>query len=167
MPFKELTQDNELASELRNSQQAQLVVVDFYATWCGPCIAIAPFYHQLSVQHPDVLFLKCDVDKCSDTARECNVSAMPTFVFFKGNVELERIRGADKVQLENKVKQYSATSSANNAKNAGSSDDSMQQSQQQSTPGFVRRNFCFHLACIDTITDILIRFEHKTIQQID
>jgi thioredoxin 1 len=136
MPFKELTQNNELALELRNSHPNQLVVVDFYATWCGPCIAIAPFYHQLSVNHPGVLFLKCDVDKCSDTARDFRVSAMPTFVFFKGNVELERIRGADKVQLENKVKQYSASVASANNPDAPASDGSVLP-QQQATPGFV------------------------------
>ena len=67
---------------------------------------IAPFYKQLSLKYPDAMFLKIDVDKCPGTAAANNVSAMPTFVFFRNRVELERIRGADKNQLENKVKQY-------------------------------------------------------------
>ena len=67
---------------------------------------IAPFYKQLSLKYPDAMFLKIDVDKCPGTAAANNVSAMPTFVFFRNRVELERIRGTDKNQLENKVKQY-------------------------------------------------------------
>lgn len=67
---------------------------------------IAPFIKQLATKYPDALFLKVNVDKCPGTAAANNVSAMPTFVFFRNRSELERIRGADKQQLEDKVKQY-------------------------------------------------------------
>lgn len=83
---------------------------------------IAPFYKQLSLKYPDAMFLKIDVDKCPGTAAANNVSAMPTFVFFRNRVELERIRGADKNQLENKVKQYytaASDSSAEGGEGAG------------------------------------------------
>jgi hypothetical protein len=69
---------------------------------------IAPFLKQLATRYLNVLFLKVDVDKCPGTAAANNVSAMPTFVFFRNRVELERIRGADKNQLENKIKQLAS-----------------------------------------------------------
>jgi thioredoxin-like negative regulator of GroEL len=61
---------------------------------------------QLSTKYPNAVFLKVDVDKCPGTAAAYNVSAMPTFIFFRNRAELERLRGANKDQLENKVKQY-------------------------------------------------------------
>ena len=76
---------------------------------------IAPFIKQLATKYPDALFLKVNVDKCPGTAAANNVSAMPTFVFFRNRAELERIRGADKTQLENKVKQYYAAGGSSGA----------------------------------------------------
>lgn len=85
---------------------SRLVVCDFFATWCGPCNMIAPFFKQLATKYPNAMFIKIDVDKCQGTAMANNVSAMPTFVFMRNRSELDRIRGADRNQLENKVKQY-------------------------------------------------------------
>lgn len=84
----------------------RLVVVDFFATWCGPCNMIAPFFKQLASKYPNAVFMKVDVDKCPGTAAANNVSAMPTFILFKNRAEVIRIRGADKNQLENKIKEF-------------------------------------------------------------
>jgi thioredoxin len=97
----------------------KLVVVDFFATWCGPCNMIAPFYKQLSTKYPEAMFLKVDVDKCPGTAAANNVSAMPTFVFLKSRQEVDRARGADKAQLENKVKQHYSSAGPGGASSGG------------------------------------------------
>ena len=110
MTVIELEDDSVFADKLSEAGQ-RLVVVDFFATWCGPCNMIAPFYKQLSTKYPNAMFLKVDVDKCPGTAAANNVSAMPTFVFLRGRVEVDRARGADKTQLENKVKQHYAPGS--------------------------------------------------------
>jgi thioredoxin len=103
MSVIELADDSAFMDKLSEAGQ-RLVVVDFFATWCGPCNAIAPFLKQLATKNPNVMFLKVDVDKCPGTAAANNVSAMPTFVFFRNRGELERLRGADKNALESKVK---------------------------------------------------------------
>jgi len=59
------------------------LVVDFYAQWCGPCKVVAPKIVTLAGEHPDVSFVKVDVDELEDIAGEQGISAMPTFKFFK------------------------------------------------------------------------------------
>ena len=61
----------------------KLIVIDFFATWCGPCKMIAPKLEQMDKDMDNVVFLKVDVDEAEDVAQEYNISAMPTFVFLK------------------------------------------------------------------------------------
>ena len=63
-------------------QQGLPTVIDFYATWCGPCKAISPFFEKLKGEYSDkVNFVSIDVDQDTETAMKYSVSAMPTFVF--------------------------------------------------------------------------------------
>jgi thiol-disulfide isomerase/thioredoxin len=52
---------------------ANAVVVDFSATWCGPCQQIGPLFEKLSLQYPAVKFVKIDVDECQVRVRACRV----------------------------------------------------------------------------------------------
>ncbi|KUL88823.1 hypothetical protein ZTR_03472 [Talaromyces verruculosus] len=82
------------------------VVVDFFATWCGPCKAIAPKVGEFSETYTNVRFLQVDVDKQQQIARDLGVTAMPTFILFKNGKPLpDRIRGANVRALENAIKQ--------------------------------------------------------------
>ncbi|KAJ2683879.1 glycerol ether metabolic process [Coemansia spiralis] len=58
------------------------VAVDFTATWCGPCKVIGPKFDALVTEHPDVTFVKVDVDEVSTVATTQKITAMPTFKFF-------------------------------------------------------------------------------------
>jgi len=87
-------------------------VIDFHATWCGPCHAIAPFYEKLAKQYTNVNFLKCDVDAAKDVAGRYSVSAMPTFIFLKGSNKVDQVRGANKTALEGAIRKHSSTSSS-------------------------------------------------------
>ena len=69
-------------------QAGKPVVIDMYATWCGPCKAMTPIITRLEQELGDkVLFVKVDVDQAKSIAQRYNVKAMPTFVFIdsKGN----------------------------------------------------------------------------------
>jgi thioredoxin 1 len=78
----------------------KLVVVDFFATWCGPCKAIAPKIQAMSETHKDVVFLKVDVDEVEDLAAEYNISCMPTFMFFKDGKKVEEFSGASEEKIK-------------------------------------------------------------------
>ena len=92
----------------------KLVVVDFTATWCGPCQMIAPAYAKMAEEFvEDCVFIKVDVDENEETAEFCGIQAMPTFKFFKnkesvtdGEGKVFEIRGANEAKLRAAVEQY-------------------------------------------------------------
>ncbi|KAI8429570.1 hypothetical protein MSG28_000186 [Choristoneura fumiferana] len=104
-------------SEMANAG-TKLVVVDFTASWCGPCQRISPFFEQLPAKFPRAVFLKVDVDRCGETASAQGVSAMPTFLFFRNRTKIDRLQGADSNALETKVRQYYGSDEAGDDDNA-------------------------------------------------
>ncbi|GCA64202.1 thioredoxin, partial [Kipferlia bialata] len=80
----EITSGADFNTYLEQSQD-KLLVIDFFATWCPPCKAIAPIYAQLAQTHGEkVNFIKVDVDRHGQLAQAFGVRAMPTFAFIKG-----------------------------------------------------------------------------------
>lgn len=77
------------------------VVIDFFATWCGPCKMIAPKYEQLAETFSTTTFLKVDCDQSSDLAEAFGVQSLPTFVFLKSGKSVARVEGADLNTLVN------------------------------------------------------------------
>merc|ERR1711936_887479 len=96
---KVIPEDSSFQVELA-AAGSKLVVVDFTATWCGPCKRIAPFFDELSTKYSKAVFLKVDVDQCQETAAANGVSAMPTFIFFRNKTKIDKIQGADNKALE-------------------------------------------------------------------
>ncbi|XP_064629787.1 thioredoxin-like [Lineus longissimus] len=81
----------------------KLVVVDFYAVWCGPCKKIAPKIQEWSDEMKDVVFLKVDVDDNGETAEKYDISAMPTFLLFKNGDKVGDVVGASEAKLKEKI----------------------------------------------------------------
>lgn len=81
-------------------------VIDFYATWCGPCQMIAPVFDNLKEDYEGkVNFKRVDVDEDAAMAEKYKISAMPTFVFLNAEgEETDRLVGADEGELKAKVK---------------------------------------------------------------
>jgi thioredoxin 1 len=67
---------------------------------------IAPYFEELSKQYTNLKFIKVDVDELEDVAAEAGVSAMPTFMIFKGGKKIEEIVGANKEKLADLCKKY-------------------------------------------------------------
>jgi thioredoxin len=84
------------------------VVLDCFATWCGPCKRIAPIYEKLQNEFPRITFLKADTDQAEDIAASLEVSALPTFVFLVDGKAVGRIEGADVDGIINALKRLDA-----------------------------------------------------------
>jgi len=73
----------------------QVVVLDAFATWCGPCKVIAPQVVQFSDAYSSAHFVKLDVDEVPDVAQDLGIRAMPTFLIFKSGEKVGEVVGAD------------------------------------------------------------------------
>ena len=99
--------DDSFAAEVDQAQG--LVLVDFWATWCGPCLMIAPHLDQLAQKHTGKLKVaKLDVDQNQKTAMRFNVRSIPTMMFFKDGKHVDTLVGANPAVLEQKVTQHLA-----------------------------------------------------------
>jgi thioredoxin 1 len=72
----------------------QVVLVDFWATWCGPCRAIGPLLEKLAKEHgAEVIVAKVNVDDCPALAQQFDITAIPTLLFFKEGTIVDTMRG--------------------------------------------------------------------------
>jgi thioredoxin len=120
-------------SQFNKLKTSPLVILDCYATWCGPCKAISPVFERLAKQYEgstSIVFAKVDVDKAKDVAQACGITAMPTFQFFKHGKKVDEVKGADVQQLTTKIGFYTSAAikegagqgaSAGESSNAGAS----------------------------------------------
>ncbi|EEH40309.1 thioredoxin [Paracoccidioides lutzii Pb01] len=95
-------------ADTSTDKKTSLVVIDCYATWCGPCKVIAPKLVEFSETYPNVTFYKVDVDECPDIAQELGVRAMPTFIFFKDGQKVDEVMGAVPQAVEAAIKKHAS-----------------------------------------------------------
>ncbi|XP_051866571.1 thioredoxin-like protein 1 [Pristis pectinata] len=105
MRVKVVAADAEFQPELTNAG-CRLTVVKFTMKGCGPCVRIAPAFSALSSKYPHAVFLEVDVHQCQQTAAANNITATPSFLFFRNKVKIDQLHGADANGLEEKIKQH-------------------------------------------------------------
>jgi len=89
------------------SEETRLVVIDFYAEWCGPCKRIAPEIEQLENKYNHrILVLKINVDECEDIAAEFAIQSMPTILFIKEGRILDTVVGANMTAIHRNIQLY-------------------------------------------------------------
>ncbi len=101
-------ENDELEAKLKAAPG--LVLVDFWATWCGPCQILGPLLEKLAVDHPEVTVLKVDVDQNQRTAAQYQVFSIPTVQFFSKGIAIgEPIVGAQRPHVyETAIAAFSA-----------------------------------------------------------
>ena len=89
-------------------EASEVVVVDFWATWCGPCNMLGPVFAELGEEMKDkARFVKVDIDESLEIAQQFNVSTVPTMLIFKDGKPVDRLIGfMPKENLKNKIESY-------------------------------------------------------------
>ena len=78
----------------------KLVVVDFFATWCGPCRALSPYIGELSANNHHILFAKANIDETPVIANGLDVKSLPCVIIFENGKEINRVVGFNKQKLQ-------------------------------------------------------------------
>ena len=86
----ELTKDNFESTVNGNP----MVIIDFWAPWCGPCRGFAPVFEKASESHPDIVFAKVNSDEQQELAGSFNIRSIPTLMVFREKVILFQQAGA-------------------------------------------------------------------------
>lgn len=97
---KQITSSAEFDSAIAADK---LVVVDFFAVWCGPCKLIAPMVDKFEQQYENAAFYKVDVDELSDVAQKNEISSMPTLLFFKSGKQVAKVVGANPAAIKQTI----------------------------------------------------------------
>ncbi|KIY72613.1 thioredoxin [Cylindrobasidium torrendii FP15055 ss-10] len=89
-------------------------IIDFWATWCGPCRVISPILEKLSdvAEFSGVKFFKVDVDEQEEISQEVGIRAMPTFVVFKNGEKIGELVGANPGGLQELVQKAANASTS-------------------------------------------------------
>jgi len=102
MPTFKINENNTIL-EICKKFPKKLIIVDFWAPWCGPCNGFKPIFKKLSEEHKDCIFLTADIDKNKDLSDIYNIQSIPHIIFFKNNKKVDSMSGGDKISLIHKI----------------------------------------------------------------
>ncbi|CAL9211440.1 unnamed protein product [Musa hybrid cultivar] len=86
-----------------HTQSDKLMIIDFAASWCGPCRSIEPAIKEMSARFTNAVFLKVNVDERPEVLNQWKAQAVPTFVLVKRGQEVRRIVGTKKDELQRTI----------------------------------------------------------------
>lgn len=101
--MQQITKFEQIEELSKNS----VLIVDFGASWCGPCRAMNPIFDEASRNYPNITFAKCDADESPEILQKLNISTIPCLKFFKNGVEEESSSGLIQLNaLESKINNF-------------------------------------------------------------
>nr|CDJ81100.1 Thioredoxin domain containing protein [Haemonchus contortus] len=105
MPIREPRDTSEF-DDLLKEYPDSLIVIDFYATWCGPCKIMGPKFTKMANENPSVVFVKIDVDESEDIVSRFEIKVMPTFIFMRKGAQIDIVEGSLEDDLRRKLEQH-------------------------------------------------------------
>ncbi|CEO94891.1 Thioredoxin domain-containing protein [Plasmodiophora brassicae] len=99
---------------ITNARKDRLLVIDYSATWCRPCVEFGPIFDTMSeafAQQAD--FFKVDIDQLPDQTAEARVTAVPTFHLVRNGKTVATVTGADQDELEKMINKHAAAEGSN------------------------------------------------------
>ncbi len=105
MGISELEDKSDFNEALRSAGDS-LIVIDFFATWCGPCKNLTPQLIELSEKSPLVKFYKVNVDKNEEISKKYKITAMPTVLFIKSSKIVKKVIGANMTEIKATLKKH-------------------------------------------------------------
>lgn len=85
-----------------------IIFIDFWAEWCGPCKMFGPVYEKISEKYPDIMFAKCDTENQQDLAAAFDIQSIPTIAIFREKILLFKQAGSiNEKSLEDLIDQVS------------------------------------------------------------
>jgi len=85
---------------------SNLIIIDFFASWCMPCQTIKPIFAELSKQHENCIFLKVNVDEAEELMEFFSPTSLPTFILMKNGKAFYKWSGSDENTLKRNIEKY-------------------------------------------------------------
>jgi len=90
--------------EMIIQSKGKVLVIDYFATWCGPCVGFTPTFQKMSSEMPEVVFVKVDVDECPEAADKAAIQSIPAFHVYASGAKQEVVVGASETKLRDAIK---------------------------------------------------------------
>lgn len=103
MPAIHIENSKQISDLIKNTK-GKVVVVDFWAGWCGPCVGFAPTFERMSGEFQDCVFAKVEVDECPEAADEAQIQSIPSFHIYLNGQKQEVIVGAAETRVRDAIK---------------------------------------------------------------
>ena len=89
--------------------QGKVVVIDYFADWCGPCVGFTPTFEKMSADITNAVFLKVNVDECPEAAESASIESIPAFHVYVNGVRKEVVVGASEAKLRDAIQKAQAS----------------------------------------------------------
>ena len=90
-------------SDMIKTTKGKVIVVDYWAGWCGPCIGFSPIFEKMSNELTDCVFAKVEVDECPEAADEAGIQSIPSFHVYVNGQRQEVVVGAAETKLRDAI----------------------------------------------------------------
>ena len=102
-----LKESEEVENHIQTTK-GKVVVIDYFADWCGPCIGFSPTFEKLSAEMSNAVFLKVNVDECPEAAEKASIQSIPAFHIYLNGSKEEVVVGASETKLRDAIRKIQA-----------------------------------------------------------